>query len=787
MSGPVVVPAFPKGAEQAVGAGGYGRHRRPGWAIVNERSFYLPYCEAVMAEIQARMRSIQSNPTFSISLNNDKIRSNNDLKKSPYTIKDGTEDANHNGKIDGDNGDGVWSDSEVWTELNPNDDDTDGDTFSDNDEKDWGYNPLSKDTDSDGIEDNIEDSNSNGQRDGSETSALLYDTDKDGLSDSFEKSGWTILIIYEATLEEKSNYDVSCDPLDTDSDDDGISDLKEFENGTDPNKADTDGDGFTDKYEIDHDIGSSPTGIDGKPPTITDFKAGYELEIHREGLKLVSEYKVNIYVSAADVFGLEWMNVHLQDCGDKKVVTGDVTSINSAHFEFTLSVEKAVSSLFNSFGVNITAADQNENIGYKAEEVKSISEIIIERFIDDLININSVFDIGLNILEKNINEIIFDLITNNIGYFEISILLDSGHLTHMIFLSEYIENRVNSLISPVIGNIPDVRIYYENLILFNIFYLFRETFNIDINDFKGFSFLTSLITGILESTIVSLQIIINRIDIVDISEHIVGLIKELKDFINNIVDRRINKFITFIRALRDYTKVIIPKIENILFVILKYIGIDLDMPIDENLEYILIDNPIAKFYFNEIWFTWSCLTLIFDLINAVIGLTTGIGTVVGILVSSLDFIAMYYFWPDWLSFVGLADFGNFDNSGLHLEYLICGIAIPIISLVANIIMGICECPAGIVMAIAIGLSVMTDYVGIVYFGIPYYLNNIGVEIGQEIGPLVQPYISLLHKMIYDIPHVIDYIGDLTEGLYRIYVRMRDNRPYIRWDPSFTTV
>jgi len=381
MCGQVVVPAFPKGAEQAVGAGGYGRRRRPWRAIFNEGSYYLPYCEAVMAELQTRMRSIHPSLTFSISLNNDIKRSNNDLKKSQDTIKDGTEDANHNGKIDGDNGDGLLSDSETWTETNPNSWDTDQDSIRDQIEKQYGYNPLSDDTDGDGLNETEEDVNSNGQRDGSETSALLYDTDKDGLSDSFEKSGWTVLIIYEATLEEKSNYEVSCDPLDEDSDDDGISDMHEFENGTDPNKADTDGDGFTDKYEIDHDIGSSPTGIDGKPPTITDFKAGYELEMHREGLKLISEYKVNIFVSVADVFGIEWINVHMQGCGDKRVVTGDVTSTSNAHFEFTLSLEKAVSSLFNSFGVNITASDQNGNRGFNNYQTSSISNILINNFL----------------------------------------------------------------------------------------------------------------------------------------------------------------------------------------------------------------------------------------------------------------------------------------------------------------------------------------------------------------------------------------------------------------------
>jgi len=37
----------------------------------------------------------------------------------------------------------------------------------------------------------------------------------------------------------------------TDSDSDGLSDIREAQLGTDPNQADTDGDGLTDKTEVD--------------------------------------------------------------------------------------------------------------------------------------------------------------------------------------------------------------------------------------------------------------------------------------------------------------------------------------------------------------------------------------------------------------------------------------------------------------------------------------------------------------------------------------------------------
>lgn len=125
-------------------------------------------------------------------------------------IKDGTEDANHNGRIDGDNGDGKYQKSEIWIETDPYNDDTDGDGFLDKWEKEKDYNPLSIDTDRDGITDDDEDQNGNGYRDGSETSATKEDTDDDGLPDLLEKEGWKVLIVEENTKKITNEYIVYC-------------------------------------------------------------------------------------------------------------------------------------------------------------------------------------------------------------------------------------------------------------------------------------------------------------------------------------------------------------------------------------------------------------------------------------------------------------------------------------------------------------------------------------------------------------------------------------------------
>jgi len=149
---------------------------------------------------------------------------NNNIHYTNKNTDKTLEDQNHNGRIEGDNGDGIYENTESWTETNPGDDDTDDYTFKDGEEKGWGYNPLSKDTDGDGLNDNIEDSSNYGTRDASETSAKSSDTDGVGISDKMEREGWTVLIIYENTYEIINEYTVTSNPMVPDADNDGIND-----------------------------------------------------------------------------------------------------------------------------------------------------------------------------------------------------------------------------------------------------------------------------------------------------------------------------------------------------------------------------------------------------------------------------------------------------------------------------------------------------------------------------------------------------------------------------------
>jgi len=158
---------------------------------------------------------------------------------------------NQNKRIDGDNGVGTYRDSETWEETSPNLKDSDKDTFSDKDEDDWEYNPLSIDTDGDSLSDDTE------------------DEDGDSLDDNMEIEGWTVVIIFKVTKELDKRYNVTSDPRDIDSDNDGLVDFQEYSNAT--GKSDSDGDGKTDLQELTKNYNRSANVIDGEPPEICKF------------------------------------------------------------------------------------------------------------------------------------------------------------------------------------------------------------------------------------------------------------------------------------------------------------------------------------------------------------------------------------------------------------------------------------------------------------------------------------------------------------------------------------
>ncbi|MGA1821894.1 MAG: hypothetical protein ACMUIG_05150, partial [Thermoplasmatota archaeon] len=74
----------------------------------------------------------------------------------------------------------------------------------------------------------------------------FIDTDGDRLEDSAEETGWTVNAVYETGT---SSYQVSSNIKMTDSDHDGVPDMDEFNESSDPMEMDTDRDGLSDHHE----------------------------------------------------------------------------------------------------------------------------------------------------------------------------------------------------------------------------------------------------------------------------------------------------------------------------------------------------------------------------------------------------------------------------------------------------------------------------------------------------------------------------------------------------------
>jgi hypothetical protein len=151
-------------------------------------------------------------------------------------------------------GDGLTNDLEelLGTDINNPDTDNDGildgiEDFNRNGRIDsLETNPLLADTDKDGIIDGIEDANKNGFFEAGETSPILSDTDKDGILDGIEdanKNGRVDAGETSSTSNDSDNDGIE-DGIE-DMNHNGIWDVRE----TDPSNPDTDGDGIKDGDE----------------------------------------------------------------------------------------------------------------------------------------------------------------------------------------------------------------------------------------------------------------------------------------------------------------------------------------------------------------------------------------------------------------------------------------------------------------------------------------------------------------------------------------------------------
>jgi hypothetical protein len=196
--------------------------------------------------------------------------------------------------------DGIDDAVELANGTDPFDDDTDDDLLQDGVEDsdqdgtvDAGEtDPLDADTDDDALFDGGEDADGDGMVDAGETDPLDDDTDDDGLSDGLESGvtayipdGWsdgnsTPFDGTDSSWQPDTDGSSTTDPLDADTDDDGLCDGAIAPSGciggedsnangrvdtgeTDPQEADSDDDGFSDGDEVA--AGTDPLDPDSFP------------------------------------------------------------------------------------------------------------------------------------------------------------------------------------------------------------------------------------------------------------------------------------------------------------------------------------------------------------------------------------------------------------------------------------------------------------------------------------------------------------------------------------------
>lgn len=162
--------------------------------------------------------------------------------------------------------------------------DTDGDGLTNLQEQVAGSNPRNADSDGDGLSDSAEfltyntnplvaDTDGDGMTDKQETDAnydpLDPDMDRDGMSDGWEND--------HGLDPQDSTGD---DGTEGDPDNDGLSNIDEYLNGTNPNLPDSDGDGVPDGVEVANGSDPNDASDGGQAPPVDKFR---EIEFNING------------------------------------------------------------------------------------------------------------------------------------------------------------------------------------------------------------------------------------------------------------------------------------------------------------------------------------------------------------------------------------------------------------------------------------------------------------------------------------------------------------------------
>ena len=178
-------------------------------------------------------------------------------------------------------------------------------------------------------------------------------------------------------------YAVTSDPLDSDTDNDGVPDGNERAELSDPTKTDSDGDTFLDGEESQY--GSTIAGRESGVPTMskyidpsTSWKNRYWNGIWC-GKKLETNIEVQIW--GYDLAGIQDIYVKVVSSGrfgsksDDERQTGD-------HFDhkfgFDFNLKSVVTEVWSGWDVRIEVKDTNDNIGYQDEHINSGVQTLVD-------------------------------------------------------------------------------------------------------------------------------------------------------------------------------------------------------------------------------------------------------------------------------------------------------------------------------------------------------------------------------------------------------------------------
>jgi cysteine-rich repeat protein len=237
-------------------------------------------------------------------------------------------DAEQSGFDDNDNDGVINREENTVFYTNPEVKDTDDDGLEDGDEINEHFsNPKLVDTDYDQLPDGIEVTRY-------KTDPTKSDTDGDEVPDNIEiDKGTDPLDENDFPADANGNgiddewerrYGVETASGNDDSDNDGLSDLVEYRNGTDPTKADTDGDGITDADEV--------LIYASDPLTATDLaELGVRITMPRDGMTLTELRPTITGMTPAKNMEVE---VILRNEFGNEVVLGTTLSDDTRIFEF---------------------------------------------------------------------------------------------------------------------------------------------------------------------------------------------------------------------------------------------------------------------------------------------------------------------------------------------------------------------------------------------------------------------------------------------------------------------